>query len=180
MEQFFAYHVVTEQPMHVGQHIVFDKTSHNGVYDRVMQRMPIVEEIYSQPEKYYGLELEHHVSVALRELALEEIRKEFFSQYPSRMNCLYVSEDLKAAEQWADYFVSLGRKTYSIVKLKIYGNRFKGDAYKCFDASVNKQDNLNRARVYWENKPNEDGVPPICEIIVDGDIEVVEIVKEIG
>lgn len=35
------------------------------------------------------------------------------------------------------------------------------------------------AEIYWLNGPNEDGHEPIIEVLVNGDIEVVEIVKEI-
>ncbi len=35
MEELFAYHAVTEKPMYIGQHIVFDKNHHNGVWQRV-------------------------------------------------------------------------------------------------------------------------------------------------
>ena len=31
----FAYHVVTERPMYLGQHILFDESHHSGVYERV-------------------------------------------------------------------------------------------------------------------------------------------------
>ena len=76
---------------------------------------------YSNPEKYEGAELEHNVLVALRELALEKVRKEKYPGYPSRMAALYVSKSYKEAEQWADYFASLGRPTYSVVKIKVNG-----------------------------------------------------------
>jgi hypothetical protein len=36
------------------------------------------------------------------------------------------------------------------------------------------------AEIYWLNGPNEDGREPIVEILADGDIEVIEIVKEIN
>ena len=36
------------------------------------------------------------------------------------------------------------------------------------------------AELYWQNGANEDGQEPIVEILADGDIEVVEIVKEIN
>ena len=38
----FAYHVVTERPMYVGQHIVFDEKHHSGVYKRVYEKLNIV------------------------------------------------------------------------------------------------------------------------------------------
>lgn len=80
--------------------------------------------------------------VALRELALEEVRREKYPDYPSRMGCLYVSETLRESQNWADYFISLGRPTFQIVKVKVTGNRFVGDAAKCFDGSPRRDENL--------------------------------------
>lgn len=42
---FFAYHVVTERPMHLGQQLIFDGNHHSGVYERVMGKLDIVEKI---------------------------------------------------------------------------------------------------------------------------------------
>lgn len=119
--------------------------------------------------------MEHHTSVALRELALEKVRANKFPNYPSRMACLYVFKTLKEAEKWFDYFISLGRPTFQIVKLKVNGNVFYGDAENCFDARVNEQENLMLAERYWGNKSFNNN--SIIEILVDGDIEVVEILK---
>lgn len=175
MDNFFAYHVVTEKPMHVGQHIVFDENHHNGVWKRVNEKLDMVSDIYNHPKKYKGVELEHRISVALRELALEQIRIEKYPNYPSRMACLYVSKTLEEAEKWFDYFISLGRPTYQIVKLKVNGNVFYGDAEKCFDGKLAEKENLLLAEKYWENKNFDES--SILEMLVDGDIEVVEIVK---
>lgn len=46
MSELFAYHVVTEKPMVVGQHIIFDEMPHNGVWKRVNEKLYIVKEIY--------------------------------------------------------------------------------------------------------------------------------------
>ena len=105
MEKYF-YHVVTEKPMYVGQHIVFDENHHNGVWQRVAEKLDIVCDIYNNLEKYKDIELEHHTSVALRELALEKVRVEKYPNYPSRMACLYVSKTLEEAEKRFDYFTS--------------------------------------------------------------------------
>lgn len=177
MKEMFAYHVVTEKPMYIGQHIIFDKNHHNGVWKRVNERIDIVSNIYNNPEKYKSVELEHHTSVALRELALEKVRSKKYPDYPSRMACLYVSKTLEEAEKWFDYFVSLGRPTFQIVKLKINGNMFYGDAEKCFDGKLTEEENLILAERYWENKNFDDD--SIIEMLADGDIEVVEIIKEL-
>lgn len=175
-----VYHVVTERPMHAGQQIVFDASHHSGVFHRVYERLDIVHNIYANPTKYDAESLEHHTAVALRELAMEEIRKQLYPMYPSRMSCLYVSQTLEEAERWADFFVRIGRPTYHIVKLEADGNCFIGDATKCFRGTPDKQQNLRLAKLYWANKPNPNGEPPIQEILVDGSITVMEIVREIN
>ena len=174
------YHVVTDRPMQVGQHIVFDEEHRSGVWQRVHAELSVVDEIYRHPERYAGVTLEHHTDVALRELALEKVRQEKYPQYPSRMAALYVSKTYGEAESWGDYFASLGRPTYCIAKLEVEGRCFEGDAYKCFDGTPSEEENLRLAEIYWRNGENEDGQPPITEVLVDGDIRVVEIMKEIN
>lgn len=176
MKELFVYHVVTEKPMHIGQHINFDENHHNGVWQRVNEKLDVVNDIYNHFEEYMNVELEHHTSVALRELALEKVRLSKYPNYPSRMACLYVSKTLEEAEKWFDYFVRLGRPTFQIVKLKVNGNVFYGNAEKCFDGKLSEKENLALAEKYWANKDFDKN--SILEMLVDGDIEVVEIVKE--
>lgn len=45
MKEYTAYHVVTERPMTVGQVLCLDETYPSGVYRRVMEKVPLVEEI---------------------------------------------------------------------------------------------------------------------------------------
>ena len=175
MDKMFVYHVVTEEPMYIGQHIIFDGNHHNGVWQRVYEKLNIVRDIYDNPEKYENIELEHHTSVALRELALEKVRINKYPNYPSRMACLYVSKTLKEAEKWFDYFAALGRPTFQIVKLKVQGNVFYGDAAKCFDGKLTEKDNLILAEKYWKNDDFDE--LSVLEMLVDGDLEVVEIIK---
>ena len=173
-----AYHVVTERPMVLGQQIVFDEDHHSGVYNRVMALADTVADVYTHPEKY-PLPLEHHLDVAIRELAMEQVRQAKFPEYPSRMASLYVSSSYEAAKQWADYFVRLGRPTYAIVKLRVQGRCFVGDACNCFDGTPDLADNLAKAEHYWRNLPNEEGYS-IHEMLVDGQIVVEEVVEEIN
>ena len=170
------YHVVTDKPVTLGQEIVLDEKHHSGVYDRVYDLKNKVNEIYSNPEKYKNIELDHHLKVALRELALEEVRKQKYSQYPSRLACLYVSNSLEEAMEWYYRFIDMNRKVYSIVKVEVDGNIYIGDAWNCFDGTINKQQNLELAENYWKYKTNIKGKEPIVEILVDGKIKVLEIV----
>ena len=176
----FAYHVVTERPMAVGQQILFDENHHSGVYQRVHEKMEIVQKIYANPASYSAAELEHHTAVALRELAIEEVRQQKYHAYPSRMSCLYVSRTLEEAEKWADFFSRIGRPTFSIVYLKIDGRCFCGDATKCFRGTPDYHENLRLAERYWRNDASDSTEPPVQEMLVDGKITVLSIVKEIN
>ena len=74
MQEWIAYHAVTDRPMTPGQRIVFDENHHSGVYARVMARAREAQDFYEHPRQ----ELDHHLMVALRELALEEARQKEF------------------------------------------------------------------------------------------------------
>lgn len=173
----YFYHVVTNKPMYVGQKISFTETNQSGVYKRVMEKESLVNDIYLHPENYKQEDLEHHTKVALRELAMEEIRKKHYPNHPSRMKSLYVSTDLEDSNMWANSFINKGRVVYQIVKLKTTGNSFTGNAYNCFEGTTNKEYNLKESFKYWNNII-EDESKIIYETIIDGEIEVVEIIKE--
>lgn len=177
MKQIF-YHVVTERPMKLHQIIKFDNKHHSGVYERVYKYKNIVEDIYKNPQQYSDDNLDHHTKVALRELALEEVRQKYYPNYPSRLSCLYVSETEEEAVNWYNYFNSLGRKVFQIVKVNVDGNIFKGDACNCFDGTTNKEENIAKAKIYWLGKNNQEGETPVHEIIVSGNIEVIEIITQ--
>jgi hypothetical protein len=179
MQEFYAYHVVTDRPMELGQHIIFDDDHHSGVYQRVMMKAGLVGQIYSQPDKYPADSLDYPTMVALRELALEQVRSEKFPHYPSRMACLYVSREVEDAHKWGEFFARIGRPTYAVVELKITGRVFTGNACNCFDGTPDKAVNLVKADHYWQNLPNEDN-EYIWEMLADGDIEVVRVIEEIN
>lgn len=174
------YHVISDRPKYAGEHFPVDEDHPNGVYDRVQEKTDIVRDIYADPGKYEGLELDHPTDVALRELALEKVRREKYPQYPSRMASLYVSRDYAEAQQWADYFAKLGRPVYGIAKIRVKGKVFYGDACKCFDGSASEDENIRQAELYWQNWGRDEEHDPIVEVLVDGDIEVLEIMKEIN
>lgn len=161
--------------MHVGQKLLFDENNPNGVCRRVraweaIQRGERVEPelsalITSNPGRW--------AQVARRELAMEQVRRAQFPDYPSRMACLYTSRTLEEAQSWAGFFRKLGRKVYSIVLLEVDGRIFDGDACNCFDGTGGESD-LENALRYWQNAVTE---KPVIETIVDGEITVKEIIE---
>lgn len=46
--------------MKVGQQLIFDEAHHNGVYQRVCEKINIVKDIYNNPANYNAETLEHH------------------------------------------------------------------------------------------------------------------------
>ncbi len=173
-----VYHVVTGRRMELGQVIEMDENYPTGVYQRVMDKLPAVEEILAHPQQYAGVKLDHHTDVALRELALEKVRRELFPQYPSRMHSLYTSRELENARCWFQWFKDWGRDSLQIVKLRVEGRIFTGNANLCFDGTPDEAYNEELAKRYWLVGEDPDGERPIWETIVDGRIEVVEIIHE--
>ena len=56
----------------------------------------------------------------------------------------------------------------------------KGNANRCFDGTVDKEKNLDLARAYWKNDAKAEEVhQPVVEVLVDGGIEVIPILKNI-
>ena len=178
--KMIVYHVVTERPMEAGQKIIFNETNRSGVYTRVHEKSGIIQEIYAHPENYDADTLEHHTSVAMRELALEEVRLKEYPHYPSRMTSLYVSKTYEEAVKWGEFFTRIGRPTFSIVELEINGSQFVGNANRCFRASLDKEENLKMADYYWSYDPSQATDDDVLELLVSGEITVKKIVKEIN
>ena len=172
------YHVVTGQRMELGQVIQMDETYPTGVYERVMAKLPVVQEMMAHPEAYAGQEIDHYTDVAIRELAMEAVRKERFPQYPSRMHSLYASSTLENARCWFQWFTDWDRPTLQIVKLRVEGRVFTGNANLCFDGTLDDEANREKALRYWQVGEDPDGERPIWETIADGRIQVVEIIHE--
>lgn len=66
------------------------------------------------------------------------------------------------------------------MRLEVLGNAFYGDATKCFDGKTNVNENMKLAEVYWNNDQSQGAVNEVAEILVDGEITVKDIVKEIN
>lgn len=176
MEEFYVYHVVTEKEMKLNQEMLFDENNTNGVHKRVSATLDVLEgkKVSEELFNLVNANLEYWKGVALRESALEKVRRAEFDFYPSRMACLYVSQSYEDALTWAESFIAKGRKVFSVVKLLVKGRLFKGNAFNCFEGCDDSERNESLARAYWQNKENEN---VLYEYLVDGHIKVVEILK---
>lgn len=176
-----VYHVVTERPMKRGQIIAFDGDHFNGVYDRIMACKNLLDGKKPTDDMSHFIydNLDYWAVRTYRELALEKVRKEKYPDYPSRMACLYTSRTLADAEMWAESFANSGRDVFQIVQLHTDGRIFDGDAYNVFDGTEDAKENERNANAYWSNEPNKHGKEPLTETLIDGNIEVVEIIRDL-
>lgn len=175
MKEF--YHVVTNRPMKVGQEIIFNTNTSNTVNKRVLATFDIIDNHICTDKDLENIikrDIEKWKKIAYREVALEKIRLKNFLKYPSRLNCLYVSENLEDAEVWAKSFMQSGRKVYAIVKVATNGKCFIGNAFNCFDGTNTKLDLVN-AEKYWNNNKNKFVNK---EILIDGKITIKKIIKK--
>jgi len=176
----FVYHVVTEKPMNLGQMIIFNDNHPNGVYHRVMACQKLLDGHPATDELSLFItgNLEYWAIRTYRELAMEKVRRDKYPHFPSRMSCLYTSRTLSDAEMWASSFRSSGRRVYQIVKLRADGSVFDGDAFNVFEGGDDAYKNERNAEHYWSSNPNKLGKAPLVETLINGNIEVVEIVRE--
>ena len=109
---------------------------------------------------------------SIKRVCFRESSKNEISNYPSRLSSLYVSNKLKEAEFWDNLFISQGRPTFQIVKVKVDRSTFVGDAWNCFEGTKNREKNLKLARSYSNQEKNQENKEPIKEILASGKIKV--------
>jgi len=192
MEDQIAYHLVTNNRMNIGQKIVFNSETKNNVFNFFFGK----EFFNSKGEEYFQI-LKNNTSPegiilkkedadtilkysditirGIRELITEIVRTNEFATKPSRLSCLYAARTFEEVLEWKNVFDSYNRKTLQIVKLKYDGNSFLGDGEKLpknnAGSFINK---MKEAREYWSSI-SKNNLP---EMLIDGEITVIEILKE--
>jgi len=190
--EFYAYHIVTNKSMSLGQIINFKNNQKNTLFRFFFEREQLNSngedfiQILSRYNTGEGMELSKEnakvvidyadqTSRAIREVITEMIRLEEFPAYPSRLSCLYAAKSYEDILKWKEIFNSYHRKVLQIVKLHVVGNYFEGDADllpKLDGASFAKK--IEQARCYWLGGVKND----LPELLINGDIEVVEIIED--
>ena len=112
---------------------------------------------------------------AVRETITEMVRLKEYSEYPSRLSCLYTTKNYEEALKWKEVFDYYNRNVLQIVKLRVNGSCFEGDGNllpKEDGAPFLKK--IEQAREYWKGHNNNH----LPELLVNGSIEVVEIIDD--
>lgn len=190
--QKYLYHLVTRNKMNPGQILQLGKDSNNTLYRFFFEK----EILNSSGEDFYqilennfennGIILDAENSEvalkysgltvrAIRETILEMIRLQDFPEHPSRLSCLYAARSFEEAMKWKQIFDSFNRKVLQIVNIKYDGKYFEGDGEQLPKANGESFcTKIQQARVYWQGNTSN----ALPEILIDGKIEVGEIVEE--
>ena len=190
--EFYAYHIVTNKEMNIGQIINFDRNQKNTLYRFFFER-----EIFNSKDEDFIQILNSHFSNdglhldkedtkivadytdqtirAIREVITELVRLQEYPEYPSRLSCLYAAKSYEEALKWKELFDTYNRKVIQVVKLRVIGNYFEGDGDLLPKADgVSFSRKIEQAREYWKgNVKNE-----LPELLINGKIEVVEIIHD--
>lgn len=184
------FHVVTRNKFTLGQKITFKDGRKNNLYrfffegESVNSKnedfISILNNNYSQNEiklnaedTTIGLKYMDQTARAIRETIVEMVRLERYPNYPSRLSCLYTTKTYNDALKWKKLFESYNRQVLQIVKLSVDGNSFEGDGELLPNVDCSSFDKkISQAEIYWQGNKNNN----LPEILVDGEIKVIEII----
>ncbi|MEK5238840.1 DUF2441 domain-containing protein [Paenibacillus sp. FSL L8-0470] len=190
--ELYVYHIVTRIKMDIGQIISFDKNKKNTLYHFFFEK----EQMNSKGEDFIQILHRHYTNDgfkldkenadvviryaeqtirATREVIVEMVRLQEYLEYPSRLSCLYAAKSYEDALKWKELFDSYHRKVLQIVKLRVTGNIFEGDGNLLpKEDGIPFSRKIEQAREYWKGNINNE----LPELLINGEIEVVEIIDE--
>lgn len=190
--EFYAYHIVTKKKMNIGQIIHFDKNQTNTLYHFFFERehlnatgedsIQILKSNYINNELHINNENAQVVMKytdqtirAVRETIVEMVRLQEYSEYPSRLSCLYASKSYEDALKWKALFDSYNRDVLQIVKLLVNGNSFESDGNLLpKEDGISFSRKIEQARDYWKGNSKSE----LPELLINGKIQVVEIIDD--
>lgn len=113
----------------------------------------------------------------LRELAAEEVRKEKYSCFPSRLKCMFLSESKQVVLDNLKIFYQKGYGThFQAIAVKLDGRLFYARSKGLQRNGSSYGEYLQIADEYWSQDQNSND--DVKEILFEGKAEVVEIIDE--
>lgn len=193
VKDLIFYHVATDRDYKVGDKFIFGK-SFNGQGERVYN-----SKFYDEKTALHQIGFEYVDSknifknknltiqlckalaesdFVIRELAIEEVRKQKFPTLPSRLKCMFLTDKKENVLKGVKIFYQKGFGThFQAVSVRLNGNLFY--AKDVFMPRVGKSygEYLEMAEKYWSQDQNSNA--PIQEILFEGEAEIVEILDEV-
>lgn len=184
INQEIYYHANSNKKLSVGDVLIFDCNTKNKMYNAIYNSSFLLygkdaNEImndkrrskdvnFSRDELNLIFETVNNSAFVMRELALEEVRKNLFSKYPSRLSCLYVTNEKKEAHFWSSILKRNGKECMQILTLELTGDIYSFDGKFLMRKNCSYQEHLDNALKYWNSDGGE-------EYLFLGSAKVVEI-----
>lgn len=196
VKDLILYQVATDRSYKVGDILEFNKNIPNGQYNRVfntdfkLNGVRPSDEMYSAAKRkfkkfkskediYSVAHILEYYDVAIKEIALEEVRREKFPNLPSRLHCMYlsISKDivLQNIKSMANSREKNG-KHFQAVAVKLNGTIFKAGKVYVRREAKSYEYYKQKASAYWKQKGLKD--EEVKEILFEGKAEIVEILDE--
>ena len=113
----------------------------------------------------------------LREIAFEDVRKKEFKDRPSRVKCMFLTDNKEYCLKKIKTFYMKGHGTFfQVVAVKLNGDVFYVSEKNAIRAGLSYNDYVEMAREYWSQNQNSNS--PISEILFEGKAEIVEVIDE--
>ena len=180
------YHANSNKEYQKGDILIFNRATHNKMYEEVYNKkynyneMDANELLYNKKKNNdYVLSKEefellfntvNNDAFVIRELALEEVRKNKYPDYPSRLNALYVTKDKEDAIKWGSILKRNGKICKQILTLELTGTIFIGDGNLIKRQNISYQEQIKIAEKYWNQTSNK-----IEEYLFYGQAKVIDI-----
>lgn len=158
------YHINTGKKLEVGNVLEIGKVFNNFYYEiydtEHLVKGKDANQILMEMKKEHGVISDNNMdelilktinddAMITRELMFEETRKEVNSELPSRLKCLYVCKTKKEIKEWLDIFQRTSKKHFQILKLKLTGTIFCGDASFILRQNISLHKKKEQAKMYW-------------------------------
>ena len=161
------YHAYSGEKVNLGNILVFNSGTHNKMYDEVYNREYKIngmdanellinkkrnqERSFSVDEFELLLNTVNSDAFVLRELALEEVRRISYPNYPSRLSCLYVTKTEEDAINWSKILKRNKKESKQILTLELTGEIFCFDGNLIKRQNISYQEHLDNAELYWNS-----------------------------
>lgn len=180
------YHANSGEKLSIGDVLIYNEDKHNKMYGEVYNSEYKINDIDAnellinkKKNKDNNLTIEefemvlntiNNYAFVMRELALEEVRKEKYPSYPSRLNCLYVTKTKEDAINWSNILKRNKKECKQILTLECTGDLFIGDGNLMKRQNISYQKHLENAEKYWNSKIKE-----TPEYLFYGEAKVIDI-----
>lgn len=163
-QAYHIYNTVYQDENHKPLHVV----GFNNLKKSIFKNKKLLIDLSQAISKY---------DFALRELALEDVRREQFPQLPSRMKCMFLTDDKKECLDNLPKFAKVGYGSfYQAVAVKASGTVFYARDFVVARAGLSINQYKEQAVKYWSQDQNS--TTKAKEILFVGEAEIVEILKE--